>query len=226
MKKLSILSLAILASSIVPLQMESRSISKTMQEKANSMQVARAEIDSTKGEADTVEVLEDLAGIDPTVVERIVEEEAEGLENSFHSIHQFVQKKYKEVKKLLMNGVASQIDIARLAVELADAQSTLEKTIARQRAKNKPVHKLEKQISDLLVTAQQALRTLNSRAMEAIRPAVKRARKALQPYTRSRATRSAAHASSDMMPEMNDDMSAASEMSDLTAMSDLTDDME
>ncbi len=125
-------------------------------------EIARHELQSMKDEHATLDVVQDLALTNPEVVEMIVEDLVE-LEANFNSIKNFVQKKNKEIDKLLQANSVAETEVARLAVELANAQAMLEKTLAQQKAKNKHHHKKESQIiQDALMKAEQGLKLLNN----------------------------------------------------------------
>jgi len=111
-----------------------------------------AELDSAQTEAARLEVLTDLADLYPMQVERIIVNEAD-LESSFNSIRNFINKKNREIESLLQQNNVSEAEMARLAVELADAKSELENTIAKQHAKHKKSHKQEQPVKDSFTKA-------------------------------------------------------------------------
>jgi hypothetical protein len=121
-----------------------------------------AELDSAQAEAARLEVLTDLAELYPMQVERIITDEAD-LESTFNSIRNFINKKNTEIENLLQQNNVSEAEVARLAVELADAQSELNNTIAKQRAKHKKSHKQEQPIKDAFMKAGKNLKSLNSK---------------------------------------------------------------
>jgi len=116
------------------------------------------ELQSAQDEQAKMEVLTNLVALEPKVAERIIEDEAD-LEATFSSIRTFVNKKNTEIDKLNKEKVVNEVEVARLADELADAQAALERAIAKQRAKHKRDHRLEQSIKDLLKKAEQGLKT-------------------------------------------------------------------
>lgn len=144
------------------------------------------ELQSAENEEARVDVLTDLAALEPRVVERIVENEAD-LESSFKSIRSFVHKKNEEIEKLKQESVVSELEIARLAVELTDAQSIFDNTLAKERAHNKRNPKAEQVIKDALMKAKQGLKSLSKKignmayqAQKAVTKSVKHAKKSMQ----------------------------------------------
>ncbi len=122
------------------------------------------ELQSAQTEQARVEVLTDLAELYPQQVERIILNEVD-LESNFNSIRNFINKKNKEIEQLLQQKIVSEAEVARLAIELADAQSMLENTVAKHRAKNKRKPKQQQAIKDALMKAEQGVRSLSQRAV-------------------------------------------------------------
>jgi hypothetical protein len=112
------------------------------------------------------EVMQDLVEISPAIEQEIAQEEAD-LQPDFNKIKKFVSEKNKEIEQLKKRTDANEIEIAKLAVQLADAQAAFEKAISIQRAKHKKNHKLEQSISDALKKAEQGLKNLNDGIMRA-----------------------------------------------------------
>jgi len=91
------------------------------------------------------QVIDDLAATHPEIINQIIDEE-DNLEENFAKIKNFVATKNKEIEqleKLADQNEVEQVEIARLALELADAQTVLKATIEKQRAKHRKNHKLE-----------------------------------------------------------------------------------
>jgi len=110
------------------------------------------------------QVLSDLAESNPMAIERIIEDEAD-LEATFNSIKRFVDKKNKEINKLSQEQEFHEEKIAKLAVELADAQAMFEITMARQKAKHRHSNRHEQAIKDALMKAEQGVKSLSKKAM-------------------------------------------------------------
>lgn len=161
MKKLQILmlmSLAIGSSLIYTSQ------TKKQQDQAEAIQ---SQLNSTLDQQASLEVLGLLSQSNPEVVELIIEDE-ESLDSNFNSIKKFIDKKNKEIAKLSLNESVKDTEIARLAVELVNAQAMFEKYIAEQRAKNKTNPSREQDIIDALKAAGQKLRSFNEKAMDSL----------------------------------------------------------
>ena len=94
-------------------------------------QAVQLELKAEQDVQATAEVLGDLAQMDPAMAERVIVDEAD-LEATFNSIRKFVDKKNKEIDSLLQEKVVNEEEVARLAVELADAQAALEKAQSEQ----------------------------------------------------------------------------------------------
>jgi len=111
-----------------------------------------------------VDVLTDLVATEPKSAERIILDEA-NLEANFTSIKNFVHKRNNEIERLNKKDVVAEPEVAIIAVELADAQAALDKTIAKQLAKHKHNHRLEQTVKDALKKAEQGLKSLQRKAM-------------------------------------------------------------
>lgn len=111
-----------------------------------------------------VDVLTDLVATEPKSAERIILDEA-NLEANFTSIKNFVHKRNNEIERLNKKDVIAEPEVAIIAVELADAQAALDKTIAKQLAKHKHNHRLEQAVKDALKKAEQGLKSLQRKAM-------------------------------------------------------------
>ena len=125
----------------------------------NMHEAVEAELDSAETEAARLDVLTGLAELYPMQVERIIMNESD-LESNFNSIRNFINKKNIEIESLLEKNEVNEAEVARLAVELADAKSELQNTIAKQRAKHKKPHKQEQSISDSFIKAGQNITRL------------------------------------------------------------------
>lgn len=144
--------------------------SMNMQEQKDLNEAVMYELQSAENEEARVDVLTDLASLEPLVVERIVENEAD-LESSFNSIRNFIHKKNEEIEKLNQENSVNELELARLAVELTDAQSMFDNTLAKERAKNKRNPKAEQAIKDALMKAKQGLKTLSKKVGNAFNSA-------------------------------------------------------
>jgi hypothetical protein len=144
---------------------------------------------------ETIEVLNDLAASQPMVIEHIIQDEAD-LEATFNSIRAFINKKNKEIEKLLKEKVVAEAEVAKLAVELADAQAMLEKAIAKQRAKHKHNHKYEQAIKDALMKAEQGVKALNKKAVNFFSNTGKAISKGAKNIKKSKASKAVVKASS------------------------------
>lgn len=162
MKKLTSLQVMMLMSlALGSSHIHSRMEKSNMQDDTEAVML---ELKAGQDEQARMEVLTDLVELEPKIVERIIEDEAD-LEATFNSIRSFVHKRNAEIDKLNKEKVVNEVEIARLAVELVDAQATLERTIAKQRAKHKHNHRLEQSIKDALKKAEQGLKSLQQKAM-------------------------------------------------------------
>lgn len=136
------------------------------------------ELQSTRDQAATLPVLEDLAITSPKSLDQIVADLAH-LEEKLSSVKEFIEQKNKEIDNLLEQKSAAEEDIAVLAVELAQAQATFEKVLAEQQVqrKSKNKHQRHKQtiqaIKDGLMKAEQGLKILNNNAMASMRQAAR-----------------------------------------------------
>ena len=125
----------------------------------NMNEAVAAELDSAQTEAARLDVLTGLAELYQMQVDRIIVDESD-LESSFNSIRNFINKKNTEIESLLQQNDVSEAEVARLAVELADAKSELENTIAKQRAKHKKSNRQEQSINDAFAKAGQNIKRL------------------------------------------------------------------
>jgi len=124
------------------------------------------ELKSFQDEQATLTVRSDLMQIAPEIEDQIIADEAD-LEATFASIKRFVDKKSKQIEKMLQDKENDEILISKLAIELADAQAAFEKAKARQQAKHKKKSKLEQSIADILMKSEQGLKTLSARIKQA-----------------------------------------------------------
>lgn len=124
------------------------------------------------------EVLTDLAELYPAQVERIIADEVD-LESTFNSVRNFVNKKNKEIESLSQQAAVSEADIARLAIELADAQAALAEAEASNNVKNKKALRQGQPIKDALMKAQQSLKLLSNQAISGFVNYGKKAGKAM-----------------------------------------------
>jgi hypothetical protein len=127
---------------------------------------------------ETIEVLNDLAASQPMVIEHIIQDEAD-LEATFNSIRAFINKKNKEIEKLLKEKVVAEAEVAKLAVELADAQAMLEKAI-----------------KDALMKAEQGVKALNKKAVNFFSNTGKAISKGAKNIKKSKASKAVVKASS------------------------------
>ena len=109
------------------------------------------------------EVVANLTDIAPEMLDEIALDEAE-LNAHFSAIKNLVHKKNKEIEKLSSKAEVDEALIAKIGIELADAQIALKKAEAAHRAKHKKAHKFEQAINDSLKKAEQALKKLNDSA--------------------------------------------------------------
>lgn len=137
------------------------------QENQDEVVALTLEADRTEDMSD--HVLQQLSQISPATIEQAVLETAE-LIPSFQEIRSLVDKKNKEIEKLSAQAVVDEAQIAKIGIELAQAQAALKQAEAVQRAKHKKHHKLEQTINDALKKAEQGLKALNdSVAMRTIK---------------------------------------------------------
>lgn len=137
------------------------------------------EIDESQDEQAIIGVLKNLERSNPEVIERIILEEMK-LEATFDSVKNFVRQKNKEIELLLKDKNVQDIEVARLAIELAHAQVLYAKAIAEHKAKHKKSHKFEQNIKDALTKAEQALVKLNIQVQQSFGQIVKSAQKTLK----------------------------------------------
>jgi len=127
-------------------------------------EAAALELQGAKDEQAKIEVLADLVEISPNTVEQIIKEE-DNLKEDLVSIKSFIHEKNNEIEKLAQADMVSQLTVARLAVELADAQAILGQAIAEQRMKHKHNYSFEQTIKDALIKAEQGLKLLSQKAV-------------------------------------------------------------
>jgi len=109
------------------------------------------------------EVVQQLEQVAPEILDEIALDEAE-LNAHFSTIKKLVDKKNKEIEKLSAQAEVNEAQIAKIGIELADAQIALKKAEAAHRAKHKKAHKFEQAINDALKKAEQGLKYLNDSA--------------------------------------------------------------
>jgi hypothetical protein len=120
------------------------------------------------------DVIKDLTNLSPAVVEQIIRDEKD-LESNFASIRNFIEKKNKEIEELLEKEAVKETDLARLAVELADAYAKNAEYVAENRADKKSVDregnikksilKKEQELKDALHQAGRGVRQLSKKAV-------------------------------------------------------------
>lgn len=176
----------------------------------------QSQLKSVQDESATTAVLADLAASQPEAFNRIIEDEA-NLETTFNSLKRFIEKKNKEIEKLEKAKFIQEAEVARLAVELADAQAALEKTIARQRSTHKHDHRHEQAIKDALMKAEQGVKRLSEKALSGLKifgnDAYEKVNEVSQKIKRSKTGKSIAKVSADagrvLMEAGNDAADAA-----------------
>ena len=126
-------------------------------------QAVELELKSERIEDADDKVMQALADISPATIENLILETDELIPN-FNEIKKLVDKKNKEIEKLSKQAEVDKAQIAKIGIELADAQVALKKAEALQRAKHKKPNKLEQLINDSLKKAEQALKRLNDSA--------------------------------------------------------------
>lgn len=164
-------------------------------------------------------VLQNLALVSPATVEEILVEEAD-LATSFQKINNLIKAKNKRIEQLSKQKTVDSIEIAKLAVQLADLQAAHEKAVATQRAKHKKSHKLEESISDALKKAEQSLKTLNKRNLmkavgeveNATRPFIEKAKNSVK-SKKSKASKAVVKASAQQ-PMLEEDAMIDQAMND------------
>jgi|GEM_PF-3197401 len=130
-------------------------------------QAVTAELEANDIEDATDEVMADLAEFHPGVVESIVRNER-NLDANYGDIKRFLRDVNEQIDELSEQDSAKDTEIARLAVELADAQAMFEKYVARERSRDKRNDSHEQKIKDLLVSAQKSLKAINQKAMKSL----------------------------------------------------------
>ncbi len=127
-------------------------------------QAVELTLEAEQNRVATKEVLSDLS---PKTIERIIQDRAK-LVPSFNQIDNIIKNINKELEKLSKANSVNEEDIARLAVELADAQADLEEAQAVQNVKHKKAFHGEQAIKDGLMKAEQGLKSLNKKAIEGL----------------------------------------------------------
>ena len=120
-------------------------------------QAVAAELKANDIEDATDEVMADLALRNPKIIEKIVRNERK-LDANYGDIKRFLSDLNDQIDELAKQDSAKDTEIARLAVELADAQAMFAKYVARERSRDKRNEGHEKRIKDLLVNAQKTLK--------------------------------------------------------------------
>ena len=127
-------------------------------------QAVAAELEANDIEDATDEVMADLAQRSPGVVEKIIRNER-NLDANYGDIKRFLNDLNDQIDELAEQDSAKDTEIARLAVELADAQAMFEKYVARERSRDKRNDGHESRIKGLLGSAQKNLKVINQRAL-------------------------------------------------------------
>jgi hypothetical protein len=132
------------------------------------------------------DVLNDLAQMEPMVVERIAKEtkdknlinqiakdetklakdkaKIEKPDKALHKVNNFLMNANKEIENLNKKDVVNELDVARLAVEIANEQAKFEQATAQYKTKHKHNHRLEQAIKDALMKAEQGLKSLSKKS--------------------------------------------------------------
>jgi len=190
---LMLMTLALGSSSMYGKQAQNQTFLQSVQYTNALNEAAQLKLQSVQDEDATIEVLTDLAQSDPMVLERIIKDEAD-LEATFSSIKRFIDKKNREIEKLSKEKAVDETNIARLAVELADAQALFEKTTALHRSKHKHNHKFEQMIKDALMKAEQGVKSLSNKSVSFFKQAgqsvAKHVKKATKHTKKSKSTKS------------------------------------
>lgn len=130
---LKVLTLIILA--VGSSQIFGRELSKT-KDLAFQNQTVAAELSANNIEDATDEIMANLAESHPGVVEKIVKNER-NLDANYGDIKRFLHNLNEEIETLSEEKSIKDVKIARLAIELADAQAIFKKYIARERSEDK-----------------------------------------------------------------------------------------
>jgi len=130
-------------------------------------QTIRAELSANNIEDETDGIMKILAQLHPGILEKIVKEER-NLDANYSDIKRFLRDLNEEIETLSEQKNIKDTKIARLAVELADAQAMFEKYVARERSRDKRNDSHEQKIKDLLVSAQKSLKAINQKAMKSL----------------------------------------------------------
>ena len=153
---LKVLTLIILA--VGSSQIFGRELSKT-KDLAFQNQTVAAELSANNIEDATDEIMANLAESHPGVVEKIVKNER-NLDANYGDIKRFLHNLNEEIETLSEEKSIKDVKIARLAIELADAQAIFKKYIARERSEDKRNEKHEQKITNLLIQARNNLMTI------------------------------------------------------------------
>ncbi|MBV8661222.1 MAG: hypothetical protein JO129_03710 [Candidatus Dependentiae bacterium] len=160
MKKLTKLQISILMS----VSISSMSIYADEAPSAESLsQAVQAEIQSVEVEKATSDVLADLADTNPEIINEIIKDESY-LSGTFSTIRHFVERTNKGIDKLAEKEMISEPEVAKFAIEIADAQADFDKAIARQRARHKENHRYEDLIKKDLEKAELGVKNLYDKA--------------------------------------------------------------
>ena|GEM_PF-2878330 len=122
-------------------------------------QTIRAELSANNIEDETDGIMKILAQLHPGILEKIVKEER-NLDANYSDIKRFLRDLNEEIETLSEQKNIKDTKIARLAVELADAQAMFKKYIARERSEDKRNDSREEKITNLLVNAQSNLKAI------------------------------------------------------------------
>ncbi|MBP6870259.1 hypothetical protein KBC04_05225 [Candidatus Babeliales bacterium] len=145
----------------------------------SDFEAVTSQVDAAQNLQATVDVLEELEQSNPDVIELIILDEAD-LEATFGSIRNFIQKKNKEIERLLSKNQVEQAEIAKLGIELADAQAAYEKASARYKMKHKKSYRGEQAIKDSLIKAEQGLQSLSSQIKNNLEATYRSSKKAMK----------------------------------------------
>jgi len=193
-KKLMMLASAIASFSLIA----SEKSDETYEQEAVSEELNSARLESAQ-----LELLQVLAQQDPNAVKQIIIDE-EDLEAAFSSIRKFVETLNKKLEKAIESNQIAQTEVARLTIEIADAQASLDTATARQRAKHKNNHKFEQTIEDALMKAKQNIQILNKKVMARGKKLGKTITNNYQEVKRSRPGKIVAQATSNAMRNSNE----------------------
>lgn len=159
----------------------------------NQDEIALLTQQAIRDEAATLEVLQDLAVSHPAIVEQIVEE-TKDLESEFNNIRAFMRNKNKEIERLLQQNSVAEAEVARLAVELAQAKADFEKALAEHRAQHKHPHKNEQSIKQALAKGLNGVKTLHNRAVNYMKKNMLGGKRIVSPHRGGMSRKQAAQA--------------------------------